>query len=78
MAPCEIWWKLLEISGKKAIKKLYIILYMYIAKGQGQVAPGRDKNLYIMFSYFDYTLQISAISPILFEKMIFQHFPNKI
>ena len=33
---CKIWWKLLwQVVSEK---KTYMILYMYIAQGQGQIA----------------------------------------
>ena len=53
-------WNLVKngqtVSEKKTFKD-YEILYMYIAQGQGQIAPG-DKVLIVTkrVYYFDYTL----------------------
>ena len=48
---------------------------MYIAQGQRQITP---KILMVTkyFYYLNHTMQVSAISLINFEKMIFQLFPR--
>ena len=58
-------WNLVKI-GQVVLEKTFknfMVLYLYIAQGQGQITPGgKISILSKTFYYFNHTLQVSAIS----------------